>query len=225
MEPVAPSATHFWRLKPANAFEIFWKFCAQNRIKNEMKKVRGEIALASRLFLSTKGWNVLRNSWNSGRIIPLGNPKKRVANDEVFDFDSLSPYCCLCVCVCVHTQSDFGFITRQRIMMTLSLHNNPARSRPELCQTAAEILLRRSLLTHLLQAYLHTHWHAHSDTFIPCLPLFLSLFLSVLADWSARGSQFPFLALFFACWVFYLARFFPTDSCFSLIEWNLGVLF
>lgn len=132
---------------------------------------------------------------------------------------------CVCVWLCVHTQSDFGFISRQRIMMTLSLHNNPARTRPELCQTAAEILLRRSLLTHLLQAYLHTHWHAHSDTFIPCLSLFLSLFLSILADWSARGSQFPFLALFFACWVFYLARFFYTDSCFSLIEWNLGVLF
>lgn len=38
MEPVAPSATHFWRLKPANAFEIFWKFSAQNWIKMKWKK-------------------------------------------------------------------------------------------------------------------------------------------------------------------------------------------
>lgn len=139
-----------------------------------MKKVRGEIALA--FFYPQRGetcYVIHETADNS--IIPLGNPKKRVANDEVFKFANLSPYCSLCVsvCVCAHTQSDFGFIIRRRIIMTLSLHNNPARTRPELCQTAAEILSRRSLLTHLLQAFLHTH--KQSDTYVPCLSLFLSL--------------------------------------------------
>lgn len=177
MEPVAPSATHFWRLKPANAFEIFWKFCAQNRIKNEMKKVRGEIALASRLFLSTKGWNVLRNSWNSGRIIPLGNPKKRVANDEVFDFDSLSPYCCLCVCVCdcvcTHNQTSALLLGRGswwRCPCTIIL---PGRG-----LSCARLRLRffcAALCWHTFCKHIYTHTDTHTQThlYLVCLSFFL----------------------------------------------------